>query len=374
MDLTDIRKKIDAIDRELSALLEQRMEIVREVAAYKIEHHIAVLDTEREKQLLEEIKGRLAHSEHARSIESIYHEILRTSRQMQRQLCDRQKNIIDAQKASDIGLPMAVAYQGAEGSFGEQAAASYFADRAERIGCYDFEDVIEAVETGKARYGILPVENSLAGTVTVTNDLVRKSSLHVVAEVIEPITHHLMARPGVTLEDITAIYSHPKALEQCSLFLKTLKKPINPYVNTAQSAKKASEEKTAIAAVASERAATLYGLHILQRNIANYAHNFTRFWIVAKQEQSLQKPNKTSIVLTVNDEPGALYHMLGVFNAHQINMHKIESRPVEEKAWEYYFYVDFEGPIEQQNVQEMLARLSGSCSYFRLLGCYRAGM
>jgi chorismate mutase/prephenate dehydratase len=230
--------------------------------------------------------------------------------------------------------------------------------------------VIKSVKTGEACYGVLPVENSLAGTITLTNELIRESGLRIVGETIQSISHHLMARPGVSFDEITQVYSHPQALEQCSAYLKQMDKPIVPYVNTAVSAQKVSESTKPIAAIASEKAAQLYGLSILKSNISNQRDNFTRFYIISASQYIRSYANKTSLVVTTNDKPGALYMMLGLFDRYKINMHKIESRPVQEKPWEYYFYIDFEGNVNDAQVAELILALKESCDYFYLLGCY----
>lgn len=361
MELSEIRKEIDRIDSAISALLVERFEIVKGVANYKIDNDMVVLDAEREKALLKKVRAQLSKPEHAQRIEAVYQAILKTSR-------DMQQKMIDA-----MPLPKGfVAYQGTAGSYGEQATTGYFGDECERMACLDWEGVIESVKTGKACYGVLPVENSLAGTVTLTNELIQEAGLRVVGETIQSISHHLMTRPDVNFDEITCIYSHPQALEQCGAYLKQINKETVPYINTAVSAQKVSESTEPIAAIASQRAAKLYGLSIVKSNIANNADNFTRFYIISTSQYIRSFANKTSLVVTVNDKPGALYTMLGLFDRYKINMHKIESRPVQKKPWEYYFYIDFEGNVNDPQVAALIDDLKLMCDYFYLLGCYEA--
>jgi len=264
-----------------------------------------------------------------------------------------------------------VAFQGERGAYSEEAALSYFGSKIDFLPCKTLSAVFQAVESGRATVGIVPVENSLEGAVSETYDLLLSSSLIVSGEYNLRVKHCLLTNPGVKIEDIKRVYSHPQALAQCRRFLESLHAEIIPYYDTAGSAYMIKrEELRDAAAVASRRAAEIYGLQILAESIEDSPNNYTRFFVIGKFEREPTGKDKTSVVFTTRHVPGALYAALGVFAKRGINLTKIESRPTKQTPWEYNFYVDFEGHKSDANVQAALEELKAYTLYIKILGSY----
>src|SRR6185436_14495868 len=235
---------------------------------------------------------------------------------------------------------MRIAYQGEPGAFSEAAARQARPD-AELVPCRSFEDVFESVKAGPAAYGVLPIENTIGGSIHRNFDLLLENHLPIVGEIELPVVHNLLALPGVTMETVRRIYSHPQALAQCDRFLRTLAgvEMIATY-DTAGSAKMIADEKLEdAAAIASARAATVFGLVPLKASIQDYENNTTRFLIIGRRPLSAAPPDKTSIVFTLANEPGALFKAVSVFALRGIDLTKLESRPIPDRKWEYLFYV-----------------------------------
>jgi len=267
-----------------------------------------------------------------------------------------------------------VAFQGERGAFSEDAVITFFGD-AELSPSRYIGDVFEAVLRDDVDFGVVPVENSQAGSINDTYDLLLSYPLNIVGEIHLRISHCLMALPGESLDGIKVIYSHPQALAQCEEFLRKLKVEIVPTYDTAGSAKKIKEAGLkACAAVASKRAAQIYGLEILADKIETNVNNYTRFFVISKNKAGPAPKSKTSLVFSTNNLPGALYACLGAFANRGINLTKLESRPSKDKPWEYIFYVDFEGHIDDRVCQEALTELKQKTSFIKILGSYpRAG-
>jgi prephenate dehydratase len=266
---------------------------------------------------------------------------------------------------------MRIAYQGEPGAFSEAAARHVSAD-AQLIPCRAFEDVFEAVDAGPANYGVLPIENSIGGSIHRNFDLLVDHHLPIVGEVELPVVHHLLALPGRTLADIRRIYSHPQALAQCDRFLRTLTlvEVIATY-DTAGSAKLVADQKLEDgAAIASARAAEVFGLTVLQSSIQDYAHNVTRFLIIGRRPLSEERPDKTTIVFTLSNEPGALFKALSAFALRGIDLTKLESRPIPGRKWEYLFYADLAASREDLPCARALAHLAEFAPMLRVLGSY----
>jgi prephenate dehydratase len=268
-----------------------------------------------------------------------------------------------------------IAFQGEKGAFSEDAACHFFKEPVEPVPQKNFKDVFNAVASGGCSCGIIPIENSFTGSIHQNIDLLLEFHLSVIGEIILRIHHTLMAKKGVGLEAIRKVYSHPQALEQCSMFLESLKDvEIVPMYDTAGSAKIIREEKRAdTAAVASSRAAKDYGLHILKKGIENNDQNFTRFLVISHDPVTPDKNAKTSIVFSAKDIPGALFKSLSVFALRDINLLKIESRPLRKGPWRYWFYLDFEGSIADDVTQKALNHLQEITSFFKVLGSYEKG-
>lgn len=268
-----------------------------------------------------------------------------------------------------------VAYLGIPGAFSEEAARQYFGNAVEDIAARSFTDIFEAVHNGdNETFGILPVENSLAGTVAQSYELLTHyDGLQISGEIILHIEHALMALPGVGLNNIKTVRSHPQALAQCAKFLQKHKWELKDWYNTAGSAKDLAEEGlTDTAAIASPTVAGIYGLDILARGIQDIANNYTRFFVVSKQAGKIAKNSKTSLIFKTRHEPGSLVACLQCLSDQGLNLTKIESRPIRDTPWEYFFYVDVEGYISEPHVKEALASLLQSASMVRVLGSYPA--
>ncbi|MFH1087030.1 MAG: prephenate dehydratase [Chloroflexota bacterium] len=263
-----------------------------------------------------------------------------------------------------------VAFQGEHGAYGEAAVLKFFGD-AELVPCARLSDVFDAVLQDRVEYGVVPVENSQAGSINETYDLLLSYPLGIYGEVNLRVSHCLMALPGTKLKDVKKAYSHPQALAQCAEFLRRLNVEVVPVYNTAGGAKLISEAKMAdAAAIASRQAAEIYGLEVLRENIETSPANYTKFLVISTKKAKRQDKNKTSLVLVTKNTPGALYGCLGAFANRNINMLKLESRPRKDNPWEYVFYVDFEGHIEDEGTQQALKELETKTAFVKILGCY----
>lgn len=264
-----------------------------------------------------------------------------------------------------------VAFQGVQGAFSEDAVASFFPD-SEAVPCPDFESVFRAVDRGQADFGMVPVENSLEGTVAAVNDLLLENDLVIVGEVLVPVVHCLIGQPGAELEDVARVYSHPQALGQCRTFLA--KYPgweKVPSFDTAGSVRfvrdRGLKEE---AAIASRRAAEVYGMKVLREGVQNSDDNFTRFFALQRTPRLLDEGDKTSLVFATRNVPGALYDAMGCFASRGINMTKVESRPRRGRAWEYVFFVDIDGHVDDPRVAEALTDLVRRAVLVKVLGSY----
>jgi prephenate dehydratase len=263
-----------------------------------------------------------------------------------------------------------VAFQGERGAFSEDAVLAFFGD-VELFPNRYITDVFEAVLRQDVDFGVVPVENSQAGSINDTYDLLLSCPLNIFGEINLRISHCLMALPGETLDGIKVIYSHPQALAQCEEFLRKLKAEIIPIYDTAGSAKRIKEAGLkGSAAVASKRAAKIYGLEILAEAIETNPNNYTRFFVISKKKAEPSPKSKTSLVFSTKNIPGSLYACLGAFATRNINLTKLESRPSRDKPWEYVFYVDFEGHIDDRVCKDAMAELKKTTNFIKILGSY----
>lgn len=264
--------------------------------------------------------------------------------------------------------------QGVPGAFSEEALSEYFKDDSyETIYSSTFEDVLKNLQNGEVDYGILPIENSSAGSIVDVYDLIRKYKCYIVGEKILSVKHNLLALPGTKIEEITKVYSHPQGFSQSSTYLSNHKDWQQiPYYNTAISAKyvKDTNEKHR-AAIASMRAAKIYGLEAIEENINYNVHNYTRFIIVSNNMAFSDEADKVSVIFTVPHDSGSLYHALAHFYYNGINLLKIESRPIHDRSWEYFFFVDLKGNLQDANLLIALGRILDQSTYFELLGNYK---
>ena len=266
---------------------------------------------------------------------------------------------------------MKVAFQGERGAYSESAVYTFFGDETEVKPCRDLTEVFESVDKQEVPVGVVPVENSLEGSVNQTYDLFLTHNLKVSGEIIIRISHCLIANPSTNLEAVKTVYSHPQALAQCRSFLERLGSELIPTYDTAGSVKMLKEKglKDA-AAVASEKAAEIYGMKILAREIEDIPTNYTRFFVISKEDAAMTGKDKTSIIFAAKHKPGALYHALEEFEKRNINLTKIESRPTRQKPWEYNFYLDFEGHRTEENCAEALKALEKKAAFLKILGSY----
>jgi chorismate mutase/prephenate dehydratase len=264
-----------------------------------------------------------------------------------------------------------VAFQGERGAYSESAVYTFFGDKAEVKPCRGLTEVFESVDKQEVPVGVVPVENSLEGSVNQTYDLFLTHNLKVSGEVIIRISHCLIANPRTSLEAVKTVYSHPQALAQCRSFLERLGSDLIPTYDTAGSVKMLKEKglKDA-AAIASEKAAEIYGMKILAREIEDTPTNYTRFFVISKNDSPITGKDKTSIIFAATHTPGALYYALGEFAKRDINLAKIESRPTRQKPWEYNFYLDFEGHRTEENCTTALKALEKYATFMKILGSY----
>jgi chorismate mutase/prephenate dehydratase len=264
-----------------------------------------------------------------------------------------------------------IAFQGERGAFSESAVYAFFGEKVEVKPCRDLTEVFDTVQKQETRFGVVPVENSLEGSVNQTYDLFLTHDLKVCGEIIIRISHCLIANPSTTLDEVKAVYSHPQALAQCRRFLERFGRELIPTYDTAGSVKMLKEKglKDA-AAVASEKAAEIYGMKILKREIEDNPSNYTRFFVLSQEDSLKTGKDKTSIIFGAAHTPGSLYHALGEFAERKINLTKIESRPTKQKAWEYNFYLDFEGHRSEPRCAEALKALAKSGAFLKILGSY----
>ena len=266
-----------------------------------------------------------------------------------------------------------IAYQGEPGSYSEEAVIGLLPE-LERHPVATIRKVFEAVEVGRIDLGLVPLENSQAGSINETYDLFLKHGLHLVGETIVRVDHCLLALPGASIDEITEVISHPQAIAQCEEFLSGLGVKIRPEYDTAGAARRIAEEKIeGLASIASRRAADLYGLVVLAEAIQTYPQNYTRFGVLARTSDPLREPDKSSLVFGVGHVAGSLYRCIGAFADRHLSLSKLESRPRQGRPWEYVFYVDVEAPADSPAMIQALSEVSDHATFTRLLGTYAAG-
>ncbi len=375
MDLTKLREQIDAIDGQIVRLYEQRMEISRQVAEYKIETGKKVFDKDREAQKIRSVKSMTHNEFNSHGIEELFEQIMSMSRKLQYQMLTEKGSIGRLPFIGIDRLDMEnarVVFPGAEGAYTQAAMQQYFGKDVNNFHVETFRDAMIAIDEGSADYAVLPIENSTAGIVSEIYDMLVEFENYIVGEQIIKIEHCLMAVPGTRLEDIKTIYSHPQSLMQSSRYLQehAAWKQISMN-NNAFAARKVSEDKDSTqAAIASAYAAETYGLEILEKGVNRSSTNSTRFIIVTNQKIFLKDAKKVSICFEVPHESGSLYHMLSHFIYNNLNMNKIESRPTPDRNWEYRFFIDFDGNLADSAVKNALRGLRDEARNMKILGNY----
>lgn len=373
-DLQELRKEIDSIDKEMVKLFEERMEICKKVAEYKIETGKKVFDKEREQAKIKAV-SELAHNQlNALGVGELFGQIMSISRKLQYGLLAEhgmaEKNTF--QVVEEIEKDKAkVVFQGIEGSYSYAAMKTYFGENVDNFHVNTFREAMESIAEKKADYAVLPIENSTAGIVSEIYDLLEEFDNYIVGEQIIEIKHCLLGVPGSKKEDITKVYSHPQSLMQSAGYLRQYSwKQINMENNAFAAKKVADEGDVTQAAIAGKYAGQLYGLEILEEGVNDSERNSTRFIIVSSERKCLKSARKVSICFEIPHESGSLYKTLSHFIYNGINLCNIESRPIREKNWEYRFFVDFEGNLEDNAVKNALNSLKEETTNLVILGNY----
>ena len=375
MNLEEIRSQTDKIDDEIAALFKQRLKLVESVAQVKKDTNASVLKPTREREIISRLTA-----DHdgmtADYLKLLFTTIFDISRSHQIVLTNRSSKTAESIAYALANTPQLfpkeahVACQGTEGANSTFACEKLFS-RPTILYFNSFDHVFHAVDKGLCDYGILPVENSLHGSVTNIYDLMKKNQFYIVRSLKLKINHALLAKPGVQLTDVKAVYSHEQALAQCSLFLKDRNYEIQVHENTALAAQFVAESpRDDIAAIASTNCAELYGLDILDDDIQNNANNYTRFVCISKKLEIYPGARKISLVMTIPHKPGSLYNLMTKFSTLGINLSKLESRPIADRDFEFMFYFDLDLSVYDNAVSKLFSLLENGMDHFVFLGCY----
>ena len=376
MNIEDLRNKIDGIDSEMCRLFAERMQVVTDIARYKKENNMVVYHPSRARAVLQNISKQLG-PEFEGYGRSLYRTIFDLSESYQtRMLSEGEeffKNIKEVTSKPPMPFPKraSVACAGCEGAYAHLAAERIF-DLPEMIYVNNFDSVFRAVSSGLCEYGILPIENSLAGSVNAIYDLLGEYNVSIARSVRLKVDHSLLTQPGAKLEDIKEIYSHQQAISQCSEFLSNLKNVrVIAVENTAEAARMVAKSgDKSKASISSRLCAELYQLQTLKNAIQNRDNNYTRFICIAKQPQIYSGANRTSIMMVIPHRPGTLFHILSRFNATGVNLVKLESRQIPEREFEYRFYFDIEASVYSTEFQSLMCELNNCGEQFKYFGTY----
>ncbi len=358
-ELKEYRSSISDIDKKMAALFEERMKNCKKIAEYKQKNGLSIKDAKREDELISANKALIEDDE----IRPYYVSFLKNNMSLS---CSYQQMLMNG---------MRVAYSGVEGAFAYIAAKKMFPG-AQLVASADFVEAYKSVEAGESDCAVLPIENSLAGEVGTVMDLMYSGTLYVNQIYDLPVSHHLLATPGASIDDIRTVISHPQALNQCGKYIKKHGLSAETAENTAVAAKLIAErgDKT-VGAIASEATAEIYGLDVLDHDIQDSGINSTRFAVFSRSlnthDNNIKYENESFIlVFTVKNEAGALASTLNIIGAHGYNMRSLKSRPMKDLQWNYYFYIEAEGNIHTQNGKDMLQELSALCAGLKLVGTY----
>ena len=381
-ELKGLRQEIDSIDKQMVELFRQRMDVTRRVGEYKAARGMAVLDQAREREVLQN-KGELAGEELRPAVITLYQTIMALSRRQQRDMLGERadnpglQRWLKARKAVRIPVDKPrVVYQGVPGAYSEQACLNFFGEGVNSEGLEQFEDCFRAVKEGRADYAVVPIENSSTGAIRQIYDLLTQYECSLVGETTVKVEHCLMAPWGATLDTITHVYSHEQGLFQCEQYLNTHPGWNRvPQADTAGSAQMvAASGDVTKAAICSARAAELYGLEILARAINHNTHNTTRFVVVSPNMELREGADKISTVFVLPHEAGTLHEILTIFAVRGLNMVKLESRPVPERSWEYMFFLEFNGHLDEDVTADVLHELAQTTGDFRVLGNFKSNL
>ena len=377
MELQELRLKIDEIDRELVKLFEARMDVAADVAAYKRENHLPVLDLTREREKLAAL-GEMARPELSTYVQMLYSMMFELSRSYQSDLNREKTNLRSEVERAIEETPRLfptsamIACQGTEGAYSQIACERMF-KKPQIMYFKSFESVFAAIESGFCQYGILPIENSSAGSVKQVYDLMLRHNFSIVRSARLKIDHNLLALPGAKKEGITEIFSHEQALSQCAGYLEKLgpNVKITRCENTAMAAEAVARSgRTDIAAIASYDCASLYGLKCIESDIQDRGNNYTRFICISKKLEIYPGANRTTVMMTLPHRPGSLCRALSRFYSLGINITKLESRPIPERDFQFMFYFDLETSVYSGEFGRMIDDLNNISEEFRYLGSY----
>lgn len=372
--MQELRKKIDEIDDKILPLFVERMEISKKVALEKKKIKKNITDNKREEEIVERLSKK--YPDQKSNIKNLYQTIFNLSKSAQRMEIEDtsfEKYLLEKCLNEDGKLPTKakIAVQGTEASYGDITAHQIF-QKGEITYFDSFEKIFKAVDEEECEYGVLPIENSNYGSVNEVYDLMAKNNFYIACDYKLEINHCLLAKKGTKFEDIKEVISHEQALGQCSEFFRKnphIKK--TSFINTALAAKYVKEsQRNDLAALASKSSAELLDLDILEEKVQDNQFNFTRFIVISKQMKIYKNANKISIILEIDHKPGALYELIGKFASLDLNLTKIESRPISGRDFEFIFYFDFEGSVFDVEVRKLLAELENSKRYFSFLGNY----
>ncbi|ENO2185007.1 prephenate dehydratase [Vibrio alginolyticus] len=374
ISLEEIRLRLNELDDQLLSLLSERRKLSIEVAKSKVQTSKPVRDAVREQQLLVKLisNGQDKYELDAQYITKLFHTIIEDSVLLQQSYL---QNLVNPQQSRK---PLArVAFLGAKGSYSHLASREYFSRKNTELielNCEHFKEVTQTVESGHADYGVLPIENTSSGSINEVYDLLQHTTLYIVGELTQPIEHCLVAKKDIRLEDIKTLYSHPQPHQQCSEFLSRMKGvKLESCASTADAMQKVQEmDRDDVAAIGNASSGKLYGLQVIQGNIANQTENHTRFIVVARKpvEVSTQIPAKTTLIMSTSQEAGSLVETLLVLRRYGINMTKLESRPIMGNPWEEMFYVDLTSHLASTEMQQALEELTKITKHLKVLGCY----
>lgn len=373
-DLKQLREQLDEIDKKIVELYEKRMEVSKGVAQYKMSTGKPVLDRTREEEKLRKVMAATHTDFNKQGVKELFEQIMSTSRKLQYQmLMDGQNLRLPFQAVPSLMEGnIRVVFQGAEGSYSQAAMEQFFGEEVDSFHVDTFRQAMCSLEEGRADYAVLPIENSTAGIVSEIYDLLVEFENYIVGEQIIKIEHCLLGTKEATLSDVQTVYSHPQSLMQSAGFLNDHPqwKQVS-LLNNAFAARKVKEEgdKTQ-AAIASEKAAQIYDLQILQKCVNQADNNSTRFIVVTNRKIFLENAEKISLCFEIPHQSGSLYHILSHFIYNNLNMTKIESRPIPERNWEYRFFIDFDGNLKSSAVRNTLRGLREETTNMKILGNY----
>ena len=349
MNLKNLRRKIDSLDKKIIQLLNARAKITLDIAGVKSKSGRSIYVPEREKEVLRKAaflsRGPLA----VKALEAIYREIMSSSLALEK--------------------PLKIAYMGPEASFSNLAALKRFGSQVSYVACASIAEVFSDVEREASDYGVVPVENSIEGAVTHTLDMLVDADLKICSQIILDVAHNLLARKAK--DKIRRVYSNPQVLAQCRIWLQeNLPKAEQIEVSSTTRAAQICAKERNSAAIASLLAGKVYKLKVMARDIEDSPHNITRFFVIGKTDAGKTGRDRTSILFSIKDKVGALHDMLLPFKKYKINLTKIESRPSKRKAWDYYFFVDLVGHQQDTRIQKALRELESKCKFLKILGSY----